>query len=166
MNRIIIAGIIAFFASGKLAAAGLPDSVQEVIQHDLPNCRIAATADYVPGWKEYYPESSQVPFCCSSDFNGDGRPDFAILLVGVNNELFLYAFFANNDSYKAVLVDAFEPIEKGIEAIIGVEKKGEWDSVTDKITVPNDGISTDFIIESLSFSYYFDGSTFQKFIYD
>ena len=133
------------------------------IKINFPDHTIPDLKDYVQNFKLY--SSNEQPYYCSSDFNGDGKIDYALLLKS-QKELFLYAFLSQDKTYIKILVDKFDPINNGVEVIIAVEPKGTWEAAEDSIAVLNDGIAVELIEESLNWSYYFNDSKFIRYLYD
>ena len=120
--------------------------------------------DYVSGW-EGYCEQDSLPYLCSSDFNGDGRIDYATLLLNRSGEPFLFVFHRTDDGFSHLLLRGFKKRAK-IDVALFVVDKGEWRGIDKTITVSNDGIEVDFIEESLSAVYYWDGKKYVEFLGD
>lgn len=113
-----------------------------------------------------FEKSGVPPYYCSSDFDGNGSQDYALLLRDSSNQVYLYAFLTDNNSFKTVLVDSFDLFNGKIETIISVAQKGKWISAVDETEVQNDGITVDLIEESLGWSYYYNNKKFIRFLYD
>jgi len=166
MVRFIVFILLFILVNSNLNATNIPDSVINFINTELPDFSIVTINDYVQGFIEFLRDKNELPYYCSSDFNGDNKPDHAILLIDSTKRLFLYGLIQEKNNFKKILIDKYDSQVDGIQIIIGVEKKGDWESISEKITVPYDGIYIDLIEESLSWSYYFDGKTFIRFLYD
>ncbi|MFC0878915.1 hypothetical protein ACE01N_20140 [Saccharicrinis sp. FJH2] len=166
MNRILVFTAFFLFLACNIKATNIPDSLINFIEKELPGFSIPTTKEYLQDWNKYLKTEGTLPYYCSSDFNGDNKLDYAILLTDSLNEVSLYAFIKEINDYKVILIKHLGSQGKEIQIFISVEQKGDWESATNKINVPNDGISIDLTEESLSWSYYFDGKTFKRFLYD
>jgi hypothetical protein len=143
----------------------LPANLTYFIKLSLPNLKIPTKDLYVKGYESIKSDSAH-PFICSSDFNGDGNIEYCIILMNDRKELFLYSFIAKGKDFAPILIDKFVYKAKGIEAVLSIENKGVWESAVDKITAPNNGITVNFIEESLTWSYYWKDDKFERFLYD
>nr|WP_319401738.1 hypothetical protein [uncultured Carboxylicivirga sp.] len=162
--KLLLVGLV---FSSNTGARNIPDSLVNYINKELPQLLIPSCQDYVTDWESFQDDNSQLPYFCTSDYNGDNLLDFAVLLKDSKGELFLYAFIRQDNEFNVVLIDKFTNEDnKKIQILIGTELKGEWESITEKITVLNDGISLALIEESLSWSYYYHEGKFKQFTYD
>ena len=143
----------------------IPETLKTFIKANFVSLRIPTRDNYVKDWESYKSDSIP-PFCCTSDFDGDGIRDYCLLLSKDKKELYLYAFLTTNKSFNSVLIDTIRIQDSGIDAVLSIQNKGEWESVDNKINVPNDGITVDLIEESISWSYYWTKNGFVKFLYD
>jgi hypothetical protein len=149
----------------KSGINSIPEKLLESIETQLQELTILSSNLYLTDWKSFKSDSIP-PFISSSDFNGDGDLDFAVLLMNQNNTLYLYSFIANVEDYTPILIDTFSYKNRGIDAILGITDKGEWEASDEKLLVPNDGISIDFFEKSLGWSYYWKEGKFERFLYD
>lgn len=143
----------------------IPEKLTGFINDNLPDLRIPDTNNYVSGWHEYKSDS-EYPFYCSSDFNGDKQQDYSLLLINSKRELFLYAFITQENGYNSIQIDTFKIQPNGIDVVVSIEDKGEWESATENLSVNFDGIKIDMIEESNGWSYYYKDSKFTRFLYD
>lgn len=160
--------LIALVSLGfKISVANsVPTAVEQYLKDKFPEWQIVSLKDY-GDFVHFFIEEGDLPFYCSSDFNGDGHPDHAVLLKDCQGEILLYAILSiSKNGYQSTLVDRFNQLDDEVQLLIRVEKKGEWESITEKIYIPNDGISLDLLKESSSCSYYFKNDHFEKFLYE
>ena len=59
----------------------LPDSLIVFIAENYPGFRVPTKEDRTGEWATY-PKKDAVPYACWGDFNGDGRIDVALILIG------------------------------------------------------------------------------------
>jgi hypothetical protein len=110
MKLIIIATILFIL---PLQVIGQPsDSLaMSVISKNAPklfsNSRFPDVRDSSEGWNYYKEENGRYPFLCSADFNGDGKTDYAFLLIAKNSKK-KYGIFCllsmRKDHYKLIML--------------------------------------------------------------
>ncbi|WP_282035481.1 hypothetical protein [Saccharicrinis aurantiacus] len=167
IKYILIFLTVGLVFSSSLEAKNIPDSLVHYINKELPKYKIPSCLDYMKGWESFQDDDTQLPFFCTSDYNGDNLLDFAVLLKDSSDELFLYVFLQQANGYEIVLIDKIQNYNsKKFQIVIRSELKGVWESITEKITVCNNGISIVLIEESLTWSYYYHEGKFIQFIYD
>lgn len=155
-----------FLLSLCLSANEVPDTLTRYIKTNLPEYKIYSPSEIYSKLSENYSTEEQTSFYCSSDFNGDGYKDHAVLLKGSSKQIFLFAFLGREKTFTKILVDKFDLYETCRHINIRVEPKGVWESITDKKRVEHDGITVEFISESLTWSYYFKDKTFKRYLYN
>lgn len=145
----------------------IPKSLIEFIQLNLSSLKIPSINDYKSTWK-IFKDGNRPPFYCSSDFNGDGKRDFGLLLMNDNSKLDLYAFMSKENGFKPIFIDRLEKKQDSIEVSITIETKGLWESEADeeKINVISDGIYVHFFEESLGKAFYWKDGKFQPFFFE
>ncbi len=144
----------------------IPKSLYDYINKNLSSYLIPELSDYIKGW-EKFSYNNNLPFICMSDFNGDGLEDYAIILLKDGIEIHLFAFHTTAiSSYRYYLIDSVGKLNQENEIILSIEKKGLWEAIDESINVENDGILIDFIRESKSWAYYWDGKKYIKFLFD
>ena len=76
-------------AGGKPALI-LPARLKDLIKTELPGFHLPARKDMVKAWAAYAKKDS-LPYVCWGDFNGDGRTDVILILIG-KDDWRLFAF--------------------------------------------------------------------------
>jgi len=144
----------------------LPNSIKNLIKDSLSEYSVPNENQFIDEWKSY--DHISTPRFAFSDFNGDAKKDYAIILLSKNYKKILLAVFLSDNmhSFSIYKVKIFNSSSDLIDVFISVEKKGYWQTSKGKINIKYDGISVDWASESLSFSYYWKNNNFQKFLYD
>lgn len=144
----------------------LPNSIKNLIKDSLSEYSVPNENQFIDEWKSY--DHISTPRFAFSDFNGDSKKDYAIILLSKNyKEILLVVFLSDNmHSFSIHRVNIFNLNENLIDVFISVEKKGYWQTSKGKINIKHDGICVDWASESISFSYYWKNNNFQKFLYD
>jgi len=142
----------------------IPEKLEKYLKVELPAFQIATQDKYVSGWKEFT-EPSIIPYYCSSDFNGDGKIDYSLVLTNENN-VYLFAFLSSENSFTSSPIDTFHYSPKGVDAIISITKKGEYEMIDETVKIPFDGISIQLILDSKEWTYYWDGKNFKRLLFD
>jgi hypothetical protein len=143
----------------------LPCNIKKILQDSISGYYIPNKNQYIEEWKEY--EQITEPMFAFSDFNGDSKQDYGIVLISKeNNKVIFVVIVSFNDSYKIYKIKTFEISEKLIDIFISVEKKGYWESASEKKQIKYDGINVVWASASLSFSYYWYNNGFKRFLYD
>jgi len=138
----------------------------------LSECCDSLSKYYLPennslneSWKDY--NASKYLYYCETDFNGDKISDFALILVSKNKkELFVCVLLSMNKSYKMLCLQKFEMNDNQIPIVLGIEKKGIWESANEKKIVRNDGLIIYWLPESKSYMYYWSQNRFNRFFSD
>jgi hypothetical protein len=63
-----------------------PPEVEYAIEQELPDYRLPAATDMRWDWAKYGDIESLTPFMCSGDFTGRGAKEYAVILVGRQEE--------------------------------------------------------------------------------
>lgn len=143
----------------------IPNSLVEFVKKSLPKMKIPTVDNYLKDWESFSNESD-IPYYCKGDFNGDKLIDYCLLMIKDSTKINLYSFLNQNNSFQIVLIDSIRYLTKGIDIIVTMEPKGEWESIEETFSVPFDGIHIDLIEESISWSYYLKKERFERFYYD
>lgn len=148
----------------KESQSVIPEKLDKFLKKELPDFQIATEEKYVSGWKEFN-ESSKTPYYCLSDFNGDGLIDYGLVLTKGKN-VYLFSFLSSENHFISVPIDTFKYSSKGIDAIISITKKGEYEMIDDTMKIPFDGISIQLIIDVKEWTYSWDGKNFKRILFD
>jgi len=70
---------ILFLAVCSRSGAELPPEVMTAIQRDYPGVRLPTKDEAIDGWA-----ALESPYLCSTDLNGDGRPDYVGIFLGTD----------------------------------------------------------------------------------
>jgi hypothetical protein len=149
----------------KVSTEIIPQTLIEYVKLNLTSFKIPTISDYKSTWK-IYKDGNRPPFYCSSDFNDDGKRDFALLLVNDSATIELFAFLTQKSVFEPVFIDSFGKYNDSIEVSIKIETKGLWRGEGDEVNTESDGIYVHFFEESLGKGYYFKNNKFQKFLFD
>jgi hypothetical protein len=149
----------------KVSTEYIPQTLIEFVKLNLNSLKIPTISDYKSTWK-IYKDGNRSPFYCSSDFNADGKTDYALLLVNESATIELYAFLTQESVFEPVFIDSFGKYKDSIEVSIKIETKGLWSGEGDEVNTESDGIYVHFFEESLGKGYYFKNNKFQKFLFD
>lgn len=79
----------------------LPPALSKFIANRFPDLRLPGRSDMTGGWARYS-KGGSAPYACWGDFNGDGRRDVALILLG-REAWELLAFHARDDGGYDVL---------------------------------------------------------------
>lgn len=127
--------------------------------------RLPIDSDMKNEWKmkEGYPYKTtdgsgmqKAPFWTSGDFNGDGKVDYAYILIHRNgNKKQLFAFISEGSNYLAFLLGEASDYEMGLATqnpgeLLTASGKGYWEPTPDdppKVNIKNQAISY-FMFES------------------
>lgn len=145
----------------------LPDSIKIILRDSLCDYIIPNENQFIDEWKSY--DEIPTPIFAFSDFNGDSKKDYAIILLSKNYKKILLAVFLsdkNNCSFSIYKVKTFDLGSDLIDVFISVDKKGDWQYSNGKRIINYSGICVDWASESISFCYYWKNNDFQKFAYD
>lgn len=140
----------------------VPKSLIQYINEKYIDYKILSLDDYNNGWKQYTSQN-MLPFLSSSDFDGNGIKDYALLMQKDSIEIYLYSFHADSCMYTSHLIDVYKKITETIDIVVVIEEKGIWENFEKSIDVKNDGILVYFMSESKSKNYYWDGSKYVRF---
>lgn len=147
------------------SSSAIPNSIVKILNDSLSDLIIPKIGAFIKEWKDY--TKNKFPFLCEIDFNGDRITDYSLILKNTKtDQIFVYAFISDYKKYKTYKVDVFESKAKKIGIILTLEKRGEWESVTEKKIIKNDGLTINLANESLTFSYYWEKGKIIKFKYD
>lgn len=141
---------------------GVSDELKSYINISLSDYSIITLSDYFDEVSSFL-EGDKLPFICKSDFDGDEKMEYAILLKKGDDKLCIIAISLLENKHQEI--DCFN-FNNEVDIILSVEKKGKWETIDETIDVPNDGILVDFAKESLSKAYYWDGQKYVEFLYD
>jgi len=134
----------------------------EYIKDSLPGYRLVT--DSIIDCSQMNKEET---YCCTSDFNGDGFNDIAILLRDTTNRVCLFSLSLRTNVFKHYLLDCFGIWDGEISDLsVAIEPKGKWEAIDETINVPFDGIIVNDLRKSLSKAYYWNGEKFVQFLYD
>lgn len=143
----------------------IPNAIKCLIKDSLTDLEIPNIGMFIKEWKDY--SQSDFPYLCRSDFNGDGIIDYSLILKNKKfNQVSIYVFVSNKKKYTTFEIDKLDCFENKIGIVLLVERKGEWESITEKKVIKNDGITVELINDGLTFSYYWEKGKFEKFMYD
>jgi len=148
----------------KDSIADIPSDLLGFIKKEYPNHMLFDLSNYNKEWKEY--TTGVLPYFCESDFSGDGKKDYGILLISEEKEIELFGFIVKENGFEEYKIDKFSEFHRNENIIISIYKKGVWVTYNDSIVVPNDGILVDFVEASLSRAYHWNGETFIKVLGD
>ena len=141
----------------------IPGELASYIKAKLVKYQLPKIDEYDENWSNYKTEN--VPFLCSSDFNGDGERDYALILIDTSKVVVLFAFNKEGQSYRHFQLEKFKENNKfGI--VLTIQEKGEWAAIDESKVVNNDGILVEDIFESKSKTYYWDGESYTQFLFD
>ena len=149
----------------KIEKNEISKALKEFISINYSNYEIPTEAEFIKDWKSYCLENNK-PYCCSSDFNGDGQLDHCLILKNPDKELKVIAFIKQENTYLSYELDSFPIEENIIDICIAIEKKGIWEGIDEVVNVPNDAILVELISESMSKAYYWEKSKFEVFTAD
>lgn len=142
----------------------IPSVIKNYLDNKLPNYKIPTLQGYINDWEEFVDDVT-FPFICSSDFNGDEKADYALMLISEYGEHHLVAFNSSLEGYSHHLIRNYSKSEK-IGVILFIEKKGNWELIDETIFIPNDAIGVILPEESLEYAYYWDGQKYEKVLAD
>jgi hypothetical protein len=148
----------------KAKEADIPTELSDYLEKNLSDYKIPKIEEYIKGWQDFS-SNNKTPYLCKGDFDGNGSTDYALLLIS-NNRLYLISFLFINKQYNHIIIDDYDYYDKKIEAILSQQQKGEWETVDEKILVPYDGVTVDFIEESETISYYWKDNKYIKVLFD
>jgi|GEM_PF-5281118 len=141
----------------------IPGELATYIKANLVKYQLPKIDEYDENWRNY--KTDNVPFLCSSDFNGDGKRDYALILIDTSKVEVLFAFNKEGQSYHHFQLEKFKEKNKfGI--VLTIQEKGEWAAIDENKVVNNDGILVEDIFESKSKAYYWDGESYTQFLFD
>lgn len=140
----------------------ISDKLIDYINSSLPDYTILTITDYFNEVNNFI-DNGELPYICESDFDSDGKMEYAVLLKKGDHKLCIMIISLLKNKHQEI--DCFNFNNK-VDIILSVEKKGKWEAVDETIDVPNDGILVDFAKESLSKAYYWDGKKYVEFLYD
>lgn len=141
----------------------IPKELATYIKANLVKYQFPKIDEYDANWRDY--KTDNVPFLCSSDFNGDGKRDYALILIDTSKVEVLFVFNKEGQSYRHFQLEKFKKNNKfGI--VLTIQEKGEWASIDESKVVNNDGILVEDIFESKSKAYYWDGEGYTQFLFD
>lgn len=84
----------------------LPDSLIQFVKRNIPDFHIPTKKDMHGNWAAYI-KTGELPFMCKGDFDGNGKVDFALLLIGTE-EWRLFSFHQVEDNkYEAIAIKRF-----------------------------------------------------------
>jgi hypothetical protein len=149
----------------KVSTEIIPQTLIEFVKLNLTSFKIPAINDYKSTWK-IFKCGNRSPFYCSSDFNADGRTDFALLLVNDSAIIELFAFLTQDSVLEPVFIESLGKYKDSIEVSINIKPKGLWRGEADEVNAISDGIYVHFFEESLGKGYYLNNDKFQKFLFD
>jgi hypothetical protein len=143
----------------------LPQQIENLIKDSLENYSLPIKEQFIDEWKSYGYIST--PMLATSDFNGDSKNDYAVILLSKErNKTLLAVFLTNKDSFVICKIKTFDINESLIDVFISVEKKGYWENINGKTHIKYDGICVDWASASLSFNYYWENNSFHRFFSD
>ena len=143
----------------------LPKGLYSYIRTELPNYSLVETSEYITEISDLFEKDSQLYFC-RSDFNGNEKNDYAILLWKNESTICIIVFESIDNGYNHQTLDCFEKAKGSLDIVLSTEPKGEWSSIDETINVPYDGILVEILEESHSYSYYWNDDKFSKYLYD
>ncbi|HOL29496.1 MAG: hypothetical protein KBG33_03265 [Paludibacteraceae bacterium] len=164
INTLIASNPIKYNQSNKEV---LPENLKVLVRDSFCDYSIPTENQFIDEWKTY--EHITKPMFAFSDFNGDSKNDYAVLLLSekFKNVIIVVFLSGNNDySYTIYRIKKFDLNSNLIDVFISIEKKGYWECANGKKYIKHDGIRVDLASESLSFSYYWANSIFRKFLCD
>jgi hypothetical protein len=142
----------------------IPDILINYIDNEMEGFKIPDTSDFFANWNEFV-KNDDLPFFCSTDFNGDEIIDYACILTTVD-EYSVYIFLSQGESFKHYLIESGKISNTRINLLLSIEEKGEWETVDGIITVKNNALLINYVDESMSFAYTWNGYEFIKILFD
>lgn len=154
------------YSKDNINKLNIPDSILKIIADSLPNYYIPNDNQFLVEWKEY--DNLKRPMYAVSDFNGDSIIDYAFVLSSkCKNSVSIFVFVSKSrNRYRIINLREFNTTPKLIDIFINVEKRGWWESTSEKKHIKHDGLNVIWASASVSYSYYWKGNSFQKFFYD
>ncbi len=147
----------------KTITDNIPVSIRNYLTDYLPEFIIPDKIKFIKEVEKY--NENNEPNFCSSDFTGDKLNDYVLLLIK-ENKSYLLIINSSTQGYSHFIIDDFTMHSDSIAIYIRIERRGIWKSIDEALDVKNDGIFIDLIDESLSWSYYWDGTKYKRFLYD
>lgn len=155
-----------FIAQKSEMVCSIPSSLLDYIEDKLKEYAVPEIDDYIEGW-ESFSKDQEYPYFISSDFTGDNRIDYAILLKNIRGSLTLFVFhYLNEEQYVHYQIYDFYLNAEGIDVLLSIEPKGVWESVFETVKTKADGILVELIVLSRSTAYYWDGQKYVNFPHD
>ena len=138
--------------------------ITSLVKDYLTGYTVPCLTDFNIEWCNF--TENETPYFIKSDFNGDKFDDYGILLKKENSRIVSLFAIMSNERKKIMKIEDFRYNLPKISIVLNIQEKGIWQSATQTITIPFNGITVDFFEESISFSYYWKNDKFNKFLYD
>lgn len=100
----------------------IPSAVKTLLKEKLSGWKLPSPSSWEKYWFNEYKKDSSLVDYVTGDFNGDRKPDYALLLVNEQHAFVVWVLQSDsNDNYQAIqlteLTEASLPLETGLELI-------------------------------------------------
>jgi hypothetical protein len=101
--------------------AYIPEVVYALLEEKLPGWRLPSPNTWEKYWFHAYKKENALVDYVSADFNGDSKPDYALLLKNEQHAFIIWVLQSDSNDYKAIelteVTEATLPLNTGLELI-------------------------------------------------
>jgi hypothetical protein len=101
--------------------AHIPEEVNALLEEKLPGWRLPSPMSWEKYWFNAYKKDNALVNYVNGDFNGDSKPDYALLLENEQHVFKVWVLQSDGNDYKAIqlleLSEATLPLDVGLELI-------------------------------------------------
>jgi hypothetical protein len=101
--------------------AHIPEEVNALLEEKLPGWRLPSPMSWEKYWFNAYKKDNALVDYVNGDFNGDSKPDYALLLENEQHVFKVWVLQSDDNDYKAIqlleLSEATLPLDVGLELI-------------------------------------------------
>jgi len=103
----------------------IPAPVFELLDQQLPDWKLPSPNTWEKFWFQEYKRDSSLINYTSGDFNGDDRPDYALILVNADKEFTVWVLQSEQGRYKAIKLHETTGLTLPIDMGLELTPKGE-----------------------------------------
>lgn len=101
--------------------AYIPQAVYALLEEKLPGWKLPSPNSWEKYWFHAYKKANALVDYVNADFNGDGKPDYALLLENERHAFIVWVLQSDGNDYKAIQLREFSeatlPLDIGLELV-------------------------------------------------